>query len=266
MRKNNVKQALQQGDHQVGTWLSLSSPVAARFMARAGFAWLTVDMEHSHCNWETASAIFAHVAEAGCVPLIRVPSITHENAKRALDLGAYGIVFPMCNNVEQAKLAVASCKYPLTGTRSVGGSVHALNYSTNAAEYYRQANQEVLVIVQAEHIDAVDQIDEILSVPGIDAVFVGPNDLLASMGKVPQMDSEDPQFVGALEAIFRSAKAHGVAPGIHVADAQAAQRRIQQGWQFIAVSSELGFMNQAASAMLQTLGPTTARTGPIARY
>jgi 4-hydroxy-2-oxoheptanedioate aldolase len=86
------------------------------------------------------------------------------------------------------------------------------------------------------------------------------------MGKVPQMDSDDPQFVGALEAILRSAKAHGVAPGIHVADAQAAQRRIQQGWQFIAVSSELGFMNQAASAMLQSLGPVPAGTGSIVRY
>lgn len=264
MKKNSVREALKQGVPQVGTWLSLSSPLAARFMARAGFPWLTVDMEHSNCNWETASSIFAHVAEAGCVPLIRVPSITHENAKRALDLGAFGIVFPMCNTRELAELAVSSCKYPPTGTRSVGGSVHALNYGANAADYYSQANDEVLVIVQAEHVDAVDQIDQILSVPGVDAVFVGPNDLLASMGKTPQMETDDPQFVDALDKILRSAKTHGVAPGIHVADAQAAQRRIQQGWQFIAVSSELGFMNQAAGALLKDLGHLSQ--GQIARY
>ncbi|MFN4904403.1 MAG: HpcH/HpaI aldolase family protein [Planctomycetota bacterium] len=264
MKKNSVRDALKRGEPQVGTWLSLSSPLAARFMAKAGFPWLTLDMEHSNCNWETASSIFAHVAEADCVPLIRVPSITHENAKRALDLGAFGIVFPMCNTVELAELAVSSCKYPPIGTRSVGGSVHALNFGTNAADYYRRANDEVLVVVQAEHIDAVDQIDRILSVPGVDAVFVGPNDLLASMGKTPQMETDDPQFVDALDKILRSAKSHGVAPGIHVADAQAAKRRMEQGWQFIAVSSELGFMNQAAGALLKDLG--RSNQGQVARY
>jgi 4-hydroxy-2-oxoheptanedioate aldolase len=170
----------------------------------------------------------------------------------------------MCNTVELAELAVSSCKYPPIGTRSVGGSVHALNFGTNAADYYRRANDEVLVVVQAEHIDAVDQIDRILSVPGVDAVFVGPNDLLASMGKTPQMETDDPQFVDALDKILRSAKSHGVAPGIHVADAQAAKRRMEQGWQFIAVSSELGFMNQAAGALLKDLG--RSNQGQVARY
>ena len=156
MKTNTVREALRRGEPQVVTWLSLSSPVAARFMARSGFPWLTLDMEHSNCDWETASAIFAHVAEAGSVPLIRVASITHENAKRALDLGAYGIVFPMCNSVELAQLAVSSCKYPPAGTRSVGGSLHALNFGTDAAEYYQRANDQILVVVQAEHIDAAD--------------------------------------------------------------------------------------------------------------
>jgi len=264
MKKNAVKESLSRGEPQVGTWLSLSCPLASRFMARSGFAWLTVDMEHSNCNWETASSIFAHVAEAGCVPLIRVPSITHENAKRALDLGAFGIVFPMCNTVELAELAVSSCRYPPAGTRSVGGSVHAMNYGTNASEYYQKANDEIFIAVQAEHIDAVDRIDQILSVPGIDAVFVGPNDLLASMGKTPQMDSTDPEFVAALDRILKSAKRHGVAPGIHVADGESALKRIEQGWQFIAISSELGFMNQAASATIEKLGGSGI--GSLARY
>ena len=264
MKTNNVREALRRGEPQVGTWLSLSSPVAARFMARSGFPWLTLDMEHSNCDWETASAIFAHVAEAGSVPLIRVASITHENAKRALDLGAYGIVFPMCNSVELAQLAVSSCKYPPTGTRSVGGSLHALNFGTDAAEYYQRANDQILVVVQAEHIDAVEKIDQILSVPGVDAVFVGPNDLLASMGKTPQMETDDPEFVEALGKILRSAKAHGVSAGIHVADASAAKRRIEEGWQLIAISSELGFMNQAVAATLESLGRTNS--APAARY
>jgi 4-hydroxy-2-oxoheptanedioate aldolase len=264
MKKNSVRQSLKNGQHQVGTWLSLSSPTAARFMARSGFHWLTVDMEHSDCNWTTAASIFAHVAEAGCTPLIRVPSISHENTKRALDLGAHGIVFPMCNSVEQAELAVASCKYPPHGTRSVGGSMHALNFDTNAADYYQRANDEILVVVQAEHIDAVERIEQILAVPGVDAVFIGPNDLLASMGKTPRMDSDDPDFVAALDRIRQAALANAVAPGLHVADAATALKRIEQGWKFIAVSSELGMMNHAAAGIVSSIG--IANQKEIARY
>ena len=264
MRKNLVKAALSAGKAQVGTWLSLSSPTAARFMARSGFHWLTLDMEHSSAGWETASQIFGAIADAGNTPLIRVPSISHENAKRALDLGAHGIVFPMCNSVEQAQLAVSSCLYPPAGTRSVGGSSHALNFGCKAAEYYQHANEGILVVVQAEHIDAVQRIDEILAVPGIDAVFVGPNDLLASMGKTPQMETDDPEFVEALRRIRVAAVNAGVAPGIHVADASAAARRLEEGWRFIAISSELGFMNSAASQTVSQLFGNSA--GELSRY
>ena len=112
MRKNSVKAALREGRPQIGTWLSLASPMAARFMARVGFHWLTLDIEHSPASWETAASIFGFVAEAGSIPLARVPINSLENAKRCLDAGAFGIVFPMCNSVEEAEQAVAICKYP----------------------------------------------------------------------------------------------------------------------------------------------------------
>src|SRR5580658_7633198 len=130
MRSNPVKAALAEGRAQVGTWLSLASPIAARYMARTGFHWLTLDIEHSPVNWETASLIFGSIADAGGVPLARVPFTSLENVKRCLDAGAFGIVFPMCNSVEEAELAVASCKYPPEGRRSVGGGLHSLNFGT----------------------------------------------------------------------------------------------------------------------------------------
>ncbi len=215
--------------------------------------WLTLDMEHTPVDWETAASIFGWIAEANCVPLVRVPSISMENAKRALDLGAYGIVFPMCNSVEEAELAVAACKYPPVGRRSVGGSLHALNFQCTPAEYYAKANDEILVVIQAEHVLAIDRCEEILSVPGIDAVFVGPNDLLSSMHKTPQMETDDPEFVAALERVRSVALSKGIAPGIHAADAEAAKRRAASGWQFIAIGSELGFMAESARLNIQAI-------------
>src|SRR6266446_1840387 len=140
MRSNPVKQALKAGQPSVGTWLSLGSIVAARFMARAGFAWLTVDVEHSLVDWETATHMFAAIAEPGCVALARVPGNRHDHIKRVLDNGAMGVVVPMVNSREEAEAAVAACLYPPVGNRSVGGSVHALNFDTSATDYYAHAN------------------------------------------------------------------------------------------------------------------------------
>src|SRR5208282_4607111 len=121
MRPNPVKRALKAGQPSVGTWLSLGSIAAARFMARAGFSWLTVDIEHSLVDWETATHMFASIAEAGCVPLARVPSNRHDHIKRVLDNGAMGVVVPMVNSRKEAEEAVAACLYPPVGNRSVGG-------------------------------------------------------------------------------------------------------------------------------------------------
>src|SRR5437588_4737338 len=181
MRPNPVKRTLKEGRASVGTWLSLGSITAARFLARAGFAWLTVDLEHSLVDWETATPMFASIAYAGCTALARVPSNRHDHIKRVLDNGAQGIVVPMVNSREEALAAVAATKYPPLGNRSVGGSVHALNFDGTANEYYARANDEILVVLQCEHIQAVEDADAIFSVPGIDAIFVGPNDLAASM-------------------------------------------------------------------------------------
>src|SRR5437867_7588212 len=181
MRTNPVKRALKNGQPAVGTWLSLGSITAARFLARAGFAWLTVDIEHSLVDWETATHMFATIADAGCIALARVPSNRHDHIKRVLDNGAHGIVVPMVNSRAEAEAAVSAALYPPVGTRSVGGSVHALNFGASATDYYAHANEELLIVLQCEHIKAVEDADSIFAVPGIDAIFVGPNDLAASM-------------------------------------------------------------------------------------
>lgn len=264
MRSNLVKRKLRSGQASIGTWLSLGSIVASRFMARAGFDWLTVDIEHSLVDWETATHMFAAIADAGCVPLGRVPMNRLDHIKRVLDNGAFGIVVPMVNTRQEALDAVAAAKYPPVGVRSVGGSVHALNFDTTASEYYRHANDEVLVVLQCEHIEAVRRADEIFSVPGIDAIFVGPNDLAASMrspdGRPPSADTLEQ----TLAQILAACKRHGVAPGLHCMSPQEAQLRIAQGWQFVAISSELRMMLDGAEQALKPfLGERKTET---ARY
>ncbi len=250
MRPNQVKKALKEGQPAVGTWLSLGSIVASRFLARAGFSWLTVDIEHTLVDWETATHMFASIADAGCIALARVPAGRHDHIKRVLDNGAHGIVAPMINSREEAEHAVSACYYPPRGNRSVGGSVHALNFGASAPSYFQNADNEVLVILQCEHITSVENADSIFSVPGIDAIFVGPNDLAASMrskdGKPPSAEATDQ----ALKHILETCKKYNVAAGYHCQHAEEVNMRIAQGWQFLAVGSELKLMMNGVKQVL----------------
>ena len=264
MKSNAVKAALRRGEAQVGTWLTLGSPFAARFMARMGYPWLTVDLEHSPVNWETAALMFATVADAGCVPLARVPCNSHENIKRALDNGAFGIVVPMVTTRAEAEAAVAATRYHPSGNRSVGGSLHCLGFQASAAEYYARANDEILVVLQTEHVRAVENAEAICSVPGVDAIFIGPNDLLQSMGRTPAMETNDPEFVSALRHLRETAKKHDVAPGLHTSSVEAVRRRLAEGWRFLALGSDLAFLTGGAQGAAKELG--LSETKESARY
>ena len=190
MRRNPVKAALQAGKPQIGTWLSFANVHATRLMARVGFAWLTVDLEHSPIDWSEAAVLFGAIADAGGVPLARVPRGDHDHIKRVLDAGAWGIVVPMVDTVEEAKAAIAAAKYPPVGNRSLGGSLHAVNFGTTAGEYYKRANDEILVVLQTESPRGVENAEAIYSLKGVDAIFVGPNDLTAQMRDASGNDPE----------------------------------------------------------------------------
>src|SRR3954468_17988267 len=264
MRPNPVKQALKAGQASVGTWLSLGSITAARFMARAGFAWLTVDIEHSLVDWETATHLFATIADAGCTALARVPSNRHDHIKRVLDNGAHGIVVPMVNSRAEAEAAVSAVLYPPPGTRSVGGRGRAPTFQATANDYYARANDELLVVLQCEHIQAVEDADKIFSVPGIDAIFVGPNDLAASMrsrdGKPPSAEAT----AQAMKHILATCKKHNVPAGLHCYSPEEARARIEEGWQFIAIGSELRMMMDSAKEVVRRTG--LAAQGDLAKY
>lgn len=265
MKTNHVRAKLKRGEPSVGTWLTLPDPVAARLMARVGFDWLTVELEHAPVNIETATQSFAVIAGAGTAPLARVPWNTAENIKRVLDNGAWGVVLPMVNSRAEAEAAVDAARYQPLGNRSVGGQLHAASFDTDPATYYERANEEILVVVMIEHVKAVENADAILSVPGLDAFFIGPNDLTQSMGRKPVFESDDREFVDALKHLRQLGKKHGLASGIHVIDAAAAQRRIAEGFQFIAITSEAGMMLAKAQEFARTLGLAPSRPA-VAKY
>jgi 4-hydroxy-2-oxoheptanedioate aldolase len=264
MRVNTVKRLLKEGKPVVGTWLGLGSMTATRFLARSGFAYLTVDIEHNSMGMETSANMFGAIADAGCIPLARVPAGKHDHIKRVLDNGAHGVVVPMVNTREEAEHAVAACLYPPAGNRSVGGSTHALNFDTDGATYFAKANNEIAIILQCEHIQAVRDFDEVFSVPGIDAVFVGPNDLAASM-RTPDGKPPAPElFKETLATILAGCRRNKVAAGIHTFSVEEAKMRIADGWQFIAVNSELRFMMDGAKHVLDGLG--LQRSGNLVKY
>ena len=265
MKENPVKRALRAGKPQIGTWLTLGSIAGARFMARAGFPWLTVDMEHTHTDIQTASYMFAAIADAGCVPLARIPANKHEYIKMVLDCGAMGIVAPMVMDAAEAKLIVAATKYPPSGNRSIGGGMHALNFGATAEEYYNKANDEILVIIQTEDIKAVDIADEIYAVPGVDAVFVGPNDLTYSMKAADGTPPSKEQFEATLTRIREAAQRQKLPCGLHVFSSADALRRAKEGWQFIAVVSELKMMLDGAAEIVRQVDPESV-TNKFAKY
>jgi 4-hydroxy-2-oxoheptanedioate aldolase len=265
MKTNPVKAALKAGQPQVGTWISFGHLAATRLLARTGFPWLTVDLEHSPISWNEAAALFGAIADAGCVPLCRVPEGRHENIKRALDAGAWGIIAPMVDTVEQAKAIVAAAKFPPAGNRSVGGSLHALNWGASAGDYYKRADDEILVILQTESPRGVENAEAIYSLPGVDAIFVGPNDLTAQMRGPDGRDPSPEEFEAMLQRILAAGKKTGTPVGLHVQSVEAVQKRIAEGWQFLALGSDTRMLVSSATAWTSALNLKPA-SSDLARY
>jgi len=244
MRANHVKRRLAAGEPSIGTWLALPSPEGAEYVSRLDLDWLVVDTEHNAIDINALSRMFTAMAASHTAPMVRIPWNSAENFKRVLDAGAWGVVVPMVNSRAEAEQAASAMLYPPAGTRSVGGGRHGISFDAGAEQYFHHANQELLLVLQIEHVQGVEHVDEILSVPGVDACFIGPNDLAASMGiglGVP-LEGDHPRLVEAIAEVERSCRKHGVAPGIHCSNAAGVRLRLAQGFQFCAMASELSYM------------------------
>jgi 4-hydroxy-2-oxoheptanedioate aldolase len=259
MRTNPVKEKLRRGEVSFGTWLAFGDLYATRLLARMGYDWLTLDMEHSAIDWSQATSLFGAIADAGCVPLCRVPEGAHHYIKRALDAGAMGIVVPMVDTVEQAKIAVDAAYYPPKGNRSVGGGMHSMNFGATAADYYVQANDNILVVLQTESPRGVQNAEAIYSLPGVDAIFIGPNDLRFQMRTTDGTFPTNEQHEAMVQQVITVGKKVKCPTGIHSFDPKDALMRAEQGMRFIAVGSDLRFMSQRAAEVLDVIKPQTEK-------
>lgn len=244
-----LRDALKDGKPLIGTLLTVSSPEVAEALALLGFDWIFIDLEHGSLSILEAQRAIQAVANRS-LTLVRVPDGTPENIKRVLETGCSGIIVPMVSSEEYAHRIVALAKYPPMGTRSVGLG-RAQGYGLRFAEYLATANAETSVVVQIEHCDAVANVDQILAVPGIDAIFVGPYDLSNSMGLVGQVNHPD---VAASIDKVRAACARTNSPmGIYCSNADQARKEIDAGARLIAVGTDIMHMANSAKSLLKTL-------------
>ena len=241
MRENAVKRLWREDKPALGGWLSIGNTFSAEVMAGQELDWLCIDMQHGVIGYDTAVPMLQTISATNVTPIVRVPWCEPAMIMKMLDAGAYGIIVPLVNSRAEAETAVAACRYPPRGIRS-HGPTRAAYYA--GFDYLAHANDEVLCIPQIETVEAMDNLDDILSVPGVDAAYIGPMDLTISMGITPEMDGEAKQYVQARKRIVESCHKHGVVPGVH-SHTRAATRRIEEGFRLIRITGDHSAMASA---------------------
>jgi len=239
------------GGAALGAWIMLREPLLAEAAARAGYDFVCVDLQHGACGYEHLASMVQAIELGGSTPLARVQWNEPWMIGCALDNGCAGVIVPMVNTAKEAAAAVSACRYAPAGSRSVG-SVAASGRHVN---YVAEANERVLCIVMIETVQAVANIDEILSVPGIDAIYVGPADLSLTLGLPGTSDQTDTRFHDALQIVVHACNRHGVVPGIH-GNATVAARRLAAGFQLMSVTCDNGPAQAAFAADLASSRPS----------
>jgi 2-keto-3-deoxy-L-rhamnonate aldolase RhmA len=264
MEVNRVKQALRAGECVVGTMISEArNPEVVYVLAAAGMDFVMVDTEHGSSNPETVQDLVRSARSAGLVPLARVTENQYPYIARILDTGAMGIMVPRVHTPEQARLVVASAKYPPQGTRGFGARGVVTDYKTaSVSEIVKWANDHTLVIVQIESGEAVNGIEDIARVEGIDVALIGPNDLSISLG-IPG-DFGHPRFAAAVERTFDMCLKHRVSPAIHTGDLEILKRYKDMGMRFLMYSSESRMLLNAATQVVRQLTADSRKAGTAA--
>ncbi len=249
MRANRLRTIWQSGGAVVNGWLSIGNSFAAEVMAHAGWDSLTIDLQHGPLDYQSALPMLQAISTTETVPFARVPWNEPGAIMRMLDSGCYGIICPMINTRAQAEAFVGACRYAPDGFRSFGPT-RAVLYA--GSDYGQHANSEVVTMAMIETAEAFANLDEILSTPGLDALYVGPSDLALSMVGKPQMDHTEAPMYDAVMTIRDAARRHGIVAGIHCGSATYAARMISEGFQFVTIASDSRLLAVASEQAIAT--------------
>lgn len=248
----NLKEKLANNELTIGTWITIGHPSIVEILATAKFDWMVIDIEHAAIDFSMVQTLIATIQAQGMSALVRVSKNEEVVIKRVLDSGADGVIIPMVKNGADAKLAIDFVNYPPIGKRGVGLS-RAQNFGIGFEEYKERAVKELVVIAQIEHIDAVNNLEEIIATPGIDGTIVGPYDLSGSMGKPGRYD--EPDVVEALERVKSTCLKNKFPLGFHViqSDAQKLNEKIKEGYTFLAFSLDFFFLGDTARGEMKKI-------------
>ena len=263
MRPNTLKAIWAKGEAAVNGWLGIPSAFSAEVMAHQGFDSLTIDTQHGVVDYQAAVAMMQGISTTGVMPLARVAWNEPALLMKLLDAGVYGIICPMISNREQAEALVQACRYPPRGYRSFG-PVRASLYA--GPDYAEHANEEIVLFAMIETAEAMQNLDEIMSVPGLNAVYVGPADLSLAFGRTPRLDQTDPAVVEAQKKIVAAAKKHGLVAGIHNNTPDYALQMIEQGYQFVTIASDARLLAAKAGEAVQAVKKSGAKVGRAPAY
>jgi 2-dehydro-3-deoxyglucarate aldolase len=239
-----IRDRLRNGGHTIGSWMQIPHPSIAEILGQAGYDWVAVDMEHGAIGAHQLPDLFRALELGGTLPLARIAEGHPKDCKQALDAGAGGIIVPMIETAEQLIAVRDACRWPPAGTRGVGFS--RANLFGKHFEPYCAEAQAPLLVAMIEHHRAVENLERILTVEGLDAVLIGPYDLSASMGLTARFDA--PEFKAEMDRIRHLCGLHGVACGLHVVMPQPEilQERVAEGYRFVAYSIDAVFLNKLA--------------------
>jgi len=247
-----LKKKLKKREITIGSWITLGHTSIAEIMAKAGFEWLVIDMEHSVITLDIAQQLIQVIEGCGVIPLVRVGENNPNIIKRVMDAGAHGVIVPMVNTSDDAKAAVKAVRYPPLGTRGVG-LARAQGYGDRFDEYAATVNKESIVIVQIEYVDAVNNIESIVSVEGIDGCIIGPYDLSGSLGVAGKFDH--PDVLAALKKVEQTCQERKVALGMHVIqpDYRLVIDQVAKGYSFIGFSLDILFLGNSCREQLKAV-------------
>ena len=264
MRPNALKRLWAAGGAAVNGWLAIPSSFSAETMAHQGWDSLTVDLQHGVLDYGTALPLLQAVSTTAVTPLARVPWLEEGIVMKMLDAGCYGIICPMIESAADADRLVRACRYPPRGRRSFG-PVRATLYG--GADYFTGANEEIVIFAMIETKAGIDNLEEILAVPGLDAVYIGPADLAIALGAMPQFDHEKGVAREAIEFILRKTKERGLVAGIHNGTARYALSMIELGFQFVTIASDARHLaakaGEVVAEMRKGLKRDQAPAGPV---